>query len=1503
MRSRGRFSVILALAVSSVAWAGEGAERARLLAALRDAVDSLAPQPSPRAPRTGAAGDVTVDYAANSRALNVLAEAQRLEQDGDWKGAAALLQRLLDEAPDALCQKAPRLYIPLGDRAEERLADFPPEGLRAYRLLADAAARRLLDDAVEHDDRGGLGTVASRYLLSSVGDEALDRLATAWLARGEAGRALRAWQRLVRRCRDTDVDPAAIAAKLAVCYHELGRDSAARTLVARFVEAAGDDATLRVAGKPLRLADLAAGLAALPATPPDDAWWPMARGSRDQARVAPTPMRPGTLQWSDVIQSRAAAEAIRTPRYGYDPFARYGQREPTVLIQPIVAHGQLIYPSRVGLLARDLAAGKMAWSMPWPRHQGDRIMLDPFTHSASWPGRWSASADRKRVYVSVPLHSPTPGRQSRIGGEMVAIDPRAGRPIWRRRVPADLPAATESGWYASAPLPCGDRLVVGLRAGASGEEFHLLGLRAGDGRRLWRTYMCSRTPEPWYYAQLRVSWFDGMPAESEGLAVACPGGGAVGAVELATGRPRWLARYDQLQPARGSHYRLGGWRSHTPIVADGIVYVTPPDSEFLYAFGLHSGTMLWRVERKHHRHLVAVRGGRAYLAGSHAACVGPRGAVEWETALPASVVGRPALAGRILHLPVAGGIVYLDAETGGELAWTAWEQWRQSHGPIFTADLASGDVLVAAGRLLVVTPYTLNVFDAHEPRRALEAEVPKRPDDPSVQRALAEELHWQGDAAAAAARFEKALALATARPGRVPEGFAAEARQRLATCHHDLARRHERAGRLEPALAATRDALRHAADPSLRSTLLRGIASLAQRLRRWPEAVDACQQVLADATAHGAHWRAARDGLDALLRQAGREHYARHEAAAEALAKGHEADWHTVVRRYPNSLAAPRVLLRLAAAAEAAGRHADARRWLHSVVSDYPEADGVPQALYRLAAGYARLGSPAMTRGALAVLRARHPAWKVPADADALLARHAPKQPARAAPAGPPFTVGWQARPDYGALRLHAVGDPRGARDAVFLIAGLSLESRDVADGSMRWADRPGWIGIEIRDAPRRGGGVTIGRVVPRTPGDRAGLRSGDTITGFGAQRIRDSQELIVTCMARRSGAAVAVRLLRDGKEIEIPVTLGARPAQRDEAQLDPGALLGAAAGHALLRQPTRLDALRLADGAVAWSAALDEPAHAPEGGATSAADGAVVALADSRARLVALDPADGHELWSHPLDEPTVHRVALWRHGLVLATSAPATLRVVNAFSGETRFHAAEPHAAAAPRFVLDSRDRLCYAMGSALGCYDGRKAERLWTDRIRNFTAHGLLAAGDAALAYGEDRHGAVALECRRLDTGEALWSRSLARGERLLHAAADERAVYLVSRRAARTTVRRLDLSTGESAWAHELGRNEELVDWETTGLAVALGVTAPNELVRDHACVVAVDRMTGAVRQRLDLGPGRLVSLTAVADAYYAVVEDDARELAARFDLGGIAIGEPARFRVVRVVGEP
>jgi outer membrane protein assembly factor BamB len=1010
--------------------------------------------------------------------------------------------------------------------------------------------------------------------------------------------------------------------------------------------------------------------------------------------------------------------------------------------------------------------------------------------------------------------------------------------------------------------------------------------------------------------------FGGMPAESDGLVVASAGGGIIAAADASTGALVWLSRYDQ----EDAPYRLsrryvqpGGWQTPTPLIADGVVYATPPDSDFLYAIALGSGKLLCRLERGDHQYLIGVRDGRIYLAGKTVACVAATGETEWETALPRMAIGRPALAGHVLHLPLEGEMLFLDAATGRQLARVPWDDWKATHKPTWTADLDSGDLLIAGGKLLIATPYTINVFAPDQPRPELERALAADPEQPAVHFALGKEWQWEGDPAAAAEAFEKTLELAARRPGGLGDTDPAEIHGRLSACYETLASRHEEAGHHDMALNAARAALRHAEPPTTLTLQLR-IAALCAKLRRWPPAVEAYQQVLTAAPPDEPDWATARTRLDALLRQVGREPYAPFEAAATAaLREGTEARLREVVRSYPNSLAAPRALLRLAARSTEGGAAAEARLWLHQLARDYPDSSQAPEAVYRLAVGHAREGGRAMARGALTTLRRTHPGWRAtldgqPASADldieAFLRAHGRPAPRpAAAPAQPPFTTRWTVDQTYGSSELYVAGAP-AARDVVFLLVGRSFECCAVADGALRWADRPGWIGIHIADAVRPGGGVVIRGVLYTTPAQRAGLRNGDIIVAFEGSPVRNCQELIGACLVRRAGTKARLRFLRDGQPHEVSLLLGERPTQAQDFHLRPHAFVGLLAGKALVRRPNRLDAIRVEDGSRAWSAAIDDPGDGFDDDADarpSAAAPGLIALGDRRGRLVALDPDGGRRLWARQLDEPTLHDLAIWEHGVVVASSRPSTVRVLNPFDGRPRFHASEPRAAGAPAFALDTGPRLCYAMGSSLGCYEAGRPEALWTARIANFTSRRVWLAGPRVLAHGVDDRGVEVFECRELATGEPVWALALARGESLQEARVEADAVYAVTRRAGGTLVLRLDLSTGKIAWKRGVERAEQLDAWEPAAACLCLALSVADVQTVRRAELLALDKRTGEPRQRVPLGKGRVVGLTHVAGSLYAVVEGDPRPLMQAAGMINQVPTESTRYEIVRLAG--
>ncbi|MBR7889447.1 DegQ family serine endoprotease [Marinomonas sp. A79] len=111
----------------------------------------------------------------------------------------------------------------------------------------------------------------------------------------------------------------------------------------------------------------------------------------------------------------------------------------------------------------------------------------------------------------------------------------------------------------------------------------------------------------------------------------------------------------------------------------------------------------------------------------------------------------------------------------------------------------------------------------------------------------------------------------------------------------------------------------------------------------------------------------------------------------------------------------------------------------------------------------------------------------------------------------------------------------------------MSVVDQLKSDGKVSRA----WLGVLIQDVSNelaesfgldRSNGALISRVLPDSPAEKAGLKSGDIILSFNGDLIAHSGELPYIVGQMKAGDKVNAKVYRDGREQTIAVTLEGRP-------------------------------------------------------------------------------------------------------------------------------------------------------------------------------------------------------------------------------------------------------------------------------------------------------------------------------------------------------------------------
>jgi hypothetical protein len=81
-----------------------------------------------------------------------------------------------------------------------------------------------------------------------------------------------------------------------------------------------------------------------------------------------------------------------------------------------------------------------------------------------------------------------------------------------------------------------------------------------------------------------------------------------------------------------------------------------------------------------------------------------------------------------------------------------------------------------------------------------------------------------------------------------------------------------------------------------------------------------------------------------------------------------------------------------------------------------------------------------------------------------------------------------------------------------------------------------GFLGLELAESD---GQVTVAKVVPKGPADRAGVRAADRVTQFDGHKVADSAGLLKLAAELTAGKDAKLTVVRDGKERDITVKAG----------------------------------------------------------------------------------------------------------------------------------------------------------------------------------------------------------------------------------------------------------------------------------------------------------------------------------------------------------------------------
>ena len=1023
---------------------------------------------------------------------------ESLVKDGKWSSALTVLTDAAQSHPNHLvpmpggAKGSPIQYVGVVEYGRHLISSWVAESedaRSAVRAFFDPLAKADFENARSVGDRALLTDLIERYPFSSVADDALLLRGSIEFDAGESARAIETFERLAA-WKETDIPIALIYARLGQSYARAGRREQLAALVSKADRDAGSEkvsagSTQTTLGEFLR-AELKRTVQATATATEAASGWEHFQGSADGTRVVEATDL-GQYAWKGALELARFTEADDRFQYG-----RAGSVPPTYRpFFPAVSDGIVYTHGEFSVAAYNLfGAGELLWQHKERAPMGDLMYDDRVMHSVTVSeGRvyanlitWLDEYETQHSFITVKF--PFPKRA------LFCFDAYSGRLLWRMGGRRKAEQFEEGLSFSVPPTPHNGLLyATAIKQDHQTDPFehHVICIdpAAPEGKRvLWSTFVASGGTEINLFGNSTRESLTSPVAVTDESVFCCTNHGAVGALDRRTGRLRWVAKYEQLpvNPTRSVNVRRNPpeWCPGAPVVGCGQVCVAPTDSPELYAFDVRDGRRVWeRGRARDIRYLYGITGTKLVVGGD---------AIEWyDLAAQGKLLdrfspmqggrgtGRGLIAADGVYLPMTEGLYKV--KSGKVKADQSFLRWP--------GRTDGGNLVVADGALLVASlDEVVAFYDRKDVERQIREELEKDPNNAALLYRASLRLLQSGKAEESVDLLAKVSRLTAGSTRPSDERLSRASKRRLYAVASKLGQEAMVAKQFDRATTHFRRARDAAPDLASMIDATVSVAAALVARQETAAALDEYHRLIEKQGDDVRAFEAARQGVAELLQATGRGAYQACEREAEALsAKAESADaLLAVYRRWPNSLAAEKAMLK---AAEKAAAPAEAASTLRLFLQCYPDSARVVEAQTSLVKS---LESQGLYAAAATVLKKmlRGGAKQF---AETQLAKEEYKRLASGSqvPLRPPLAkLGAYADKDFAdGSPLRVQGPPfiRGSGFVFMSYRGM-VKAVDLAKGAEAWklaVEGPVRAAFSYDDALILGGGSTIVRVNPQT--------------------------------------------------------------------------------------------------------------------------------------------------------------------------------------------------------------------------------------------------------------------------------------------------------------------------------------------------------------------------------------------------------------------------------------